>query len=659
MREAGHGHHTASAMIAIEAFKLAADKNAYPEQLKLVDTWQAKRLYWNASNWWNKGIADEAAGNDNYFVVDAGGFNPLLGESNGEIAAKSRSSHRSQGFGAAMQRGENLEYLYYLDGEKAKEDLFDGVITSWSDINGGEVIDNQIKEIINSFEPTAPQQSINQLIKLYNSINGMKNLPAHAAQKAEDVKEIIKACSGVFVEAIAADYSTTPNSKFTATVNLINRSSMTITAKLDGINENIQLNNNQFLEKEVTLTAPNSISQPYWLKKPYFGVFSVDQQEMIGMPENTAAVVVNYSLTINGTPLNYSTPVKYKWTDRVEGETYRPFIVSPKITAELNSTVLLFADNQSKELSLTVTANEDNSSGEISVLPPNGWKINQFKFNYNIEKKGQKQIFQFEITPPQEGSVGDITFKLNDGSELKSEQLIKYNHIEYQTLFNPLVAKAVKVDFKKAGTHIGYIVGSGDEIPENLREVGYTVDIIDANNLSGTDLNQFDAIIVGIRAYNVEEALKNSNLFLNEYVKKGGNVIVQYNTNRGLLTEDIGPYSFRISRERVTKEEAEVTFINPNAPVLNYPNKITKADFDGWVQERGLYFADEWDAHFTPILSWNDPNEKPQNGGLIIANYGEGHFVYTGISFFRQLPAAVPGAYRLLANIIALQKSKE
>lgn len=656
---AGHGHHTASAIIAIEAFKLAADKNAYPEQLKLVDTWQAKRLYWNASNWWNKGIAEEAAGDDNYFVIDAGGFQALLGESNGEIAAKSRSSHRSQGFGAAMQRGENLEYLYYLEGEKAKDDLFDGVITSWNQIKGGEAINKQIDDIIKSFEPTAPQQSIDQLIKLYHSINGMKNLPAHAAQKAEDIKAIIKACSGVFVEAIALDYSATPGSTINASVNLINRSSIPLSVKVDGIAEPIELTENKYIEKEISLTAPSSISQPYWLKKPYFGVFTVDKQELIGMPENPAALTIDYSLNIKGTQLNYSCPLKYKWTDRVEGEIYRSFIVSPKVTAELNSNVFLFADNQSKEMSLIVKANEDNSSGEISVLPPNGWMINQSRFNYKLAKKGEKQIFKFEVTPPTEGSVGDIIFKLNDGSDLKSEQLIKYNHIEYQTLFDPLIAKVVKVDFKKAATHIGYIMGSGDEIPENLREVGYTVDLIEADNLSGSNLAQYDAIIVGIRAYNVSESLKNANIFLNEYVKNGGNVIVQYNTNRGLVTEEIGPYPFRISRERVTKEEAVVEFINPNAPVLNFPNKITTTDFDAWVQERGLYFADEWDEHYTPILSWNDPGEKPQNGGLIIANYGEGHFVYTGISFFRQLPAAVPGAYRLLANIIALQKTKE
>ncbi len=653
---AGHGHHTASAMIAIEAFKLAADENAYPEQLKLVDTWQVKRLYWNASKWWNKAIAEEAAENDKYYVVDAGGYSSLLGESNGEIAAKSRSSHRSQGFGAAMQRGENLEYLYHLEGEKAINDLFDGVHTSWKSIKGGDKIQTQIDAIIANFKPNQPQHSIAGLVKLYNSIKANKYLTPHATQKLADIQNIIKACSGVFVEALAADFSGTENSEVEVSAQLINRSGVDVKATFSNVEGNIALPKNQLIEKEFSVLAPREISQPYWLTTPYFGVFGVEDQELIGLPESPAAVNLDYQLTFEGTTFNYSTPLLYKWTDRVEGEIYRRFIVSPKVTGEFSSNVLLFADEQPKEVSLIIKAHADNSSGQASLMIPEDWKTSAFLFDYNISEKGQKQVFKFTVTPPAGASVGDISIKLNNGKELKSEQLIKYNHIEYQTLFDPLVAKAVKVDFKREGDRIGYIMGSGDEVPNNLKEVGYTVELIEADNLNAVDLSVYDAIIIGIRAYNTTEALKNGNLFLNDYVKNGGNVIVQYNTNRGLVTENIGPFDFQISRKRVTKEEAEVTFIDPNAAVLNYPNKLTKADFDGWVQERGLYFADEWDEHFTPILSWNDPDEDALEGGLIVANYGEGHFVYTGISFFRQLPAAVPGAYRLMSNIIGLGK---
>lgn len=652
---AGHGHHTASAIIAIEAFELAADKNAYPEQLEFVDTWQVKRLYWNASNWWNKGIAEEAAGNDNYYVVDAGGYSPLLGESNGEIAAKSRSSHRSQGFGAAMQRGENLEYLYYLAGEKAKDDLFDGVNTTWSSIEGGKKIQQKINTIIEEFNPNAPEKSISGLVKLYQTIKSNKNLTPHAEQKLTDIQEIIKACSGVFVEAITADYSETAGNEVKVSAQLINRSGIDVKAAFANVGGSFALPKNQLIEKEFSVLSPQEISQPYWLKTPYFGVFEVENQELIGLPESPAAINLDYQLTFEGTTFSYATPLVYKWTDRVEGEIYRRFIVTPQVTGEFSSNVLLFADEQPKEVSLIIKAHADNSSGQASLMIPDGWKTSAFIFDYNIAKKDQKQVFKFTITPPAGASVGDLYVKLNNGKELKSEQLIKYNHIEYQTLFDPLVAKAVKVDFKRDGDRIGYIMGSGDEVPNNLKEVGYTVDLIEADNLNAVDLTVYDAIIIGIRAYNTTEALKNGNLFLNDYVKNGGNVIVQYNTNRGLVTEDIGPYKFRISRERVTKEEAEVTFIDTNAAVLNYPNKLTKVDFDGWVQERGLYFADEWDENFYPVLSWNDPDEEAQNGGLIIANYGKGHFVYTGISFFRQLPAAVPGAYRLIANIIALE----
>jgi hypothetical protein len=208
------------------------------------------------------------------------------------------------------------------------------------------------------------------------------------------------------------------------------------------------------------------------------------------------------------------------------------------------------------------------------------------------------------------------------------------------------------------GKRIGYIEGAGDKVIPALSLMGYEVIIIREKDITPEYLKQFDAIITGVRAYNVHKYLSDRNDVLNEYVKNGGNLIVQYNTNSfvGPNNATIGPLKFRISRERITDETSPVRFLLPQHQVFNYPNKITPADFENWIQERGIYFADQLDNAFVTPLAMNDPNEKEHNGSLIIANYGKGKFVYTGLVFFRQLPAGVQGAYRLLANIIALNK---
>jgi hypothetical protein len=237
---------------------------------------------------------------------------------------------------------------------------------------------------------------------------------------------------------------------------------------------------------------------------------------------------------------------------------------------------------------------------------------------------------------------------------------IKHEHIPIINYFRQATHSHKNFAYTIAGKNIGYIVGAGDKVPEALQQMGYAVTLLSEKEVAGMDLAQFDAIISGVRAYNTAEWLNGQYSKLMKYVEDGGNLIVQYNTSSqiGPVRANIGPYNFGISRTRITDENAAVTFLKPEHPVLNFPNKLTADDFKGWIQERSIYHADNWSDKYEPLLSMADPGEAPQNGSLIVAKHGKGFFTYTGLVFFRELPAGVPGAYRLLANLIALNKLK-
>lgn len=276
-----------------------------------------------------------------------------------------------------------------------------------------------------------------------------------------------------------------------------------------------------------------------------------------------------------------------------------------------------------------------------------------------IANKGQKQRLIFTVLPPKEQSEGLLTPMVYIGDSVYTKELIEidYDHIPFQTVLLPSQSKIVRLDIKKRGQNIGYIEGAGDVVPESLRQIGYSVAILKPEDISAENLKRFDAIVVGIRAYNTVEELKFKQQLLFDYVAQGGNMIVQYNTSRGIKVDQIAPYDLKLSRDRVTDEYADVRLLATDHEVLNVPNKITGKDFEGWTQERGLYFPGEWSSEFTPILSMNDEGESPKIGSLLVAKHGKGHYIYTGLSFFREFPAGVSGAYRLFANILSLGKN--
>jgi hypothetical protein len=349
--------------------------------------------------------------------------------------------------------------------------------------------------------------------------------------------------------------------------------------------------------------------------------------------------------------------VVYKKNDPEIGETYIPFTVLPEVTTEFVNKVVIFNDNQPRQFKVKLIAQTDNIKGTLVLKVAKNWHVEPSSIYFNKLRKNDEETQIFTIFPPknEDNTTLEAVFYINDKKYNQELIEINYPHIPKQTILQPSTSKLVKLDIQTKGKNIGYINGAGDEVGLNLENLGYKVTTIKPSDISIDNLQNFDAILIGIRAFNVIDELAFKNKILFEYVNNGGNLIVQYNTNRGLVTNDIAPFELKISRDRVTNENAKMSFLAPDHAVLNTPNKITSKDFEGWVQEQGLYYPDEFATEFTPILQANDDGETPTKGALLIAKYGKGNYIYTGLSFFRELPEGVSGAYRLLANIIGLE----
>lgn len=658
-----HGHHTASAILAEEAFYAAADKSMFPEQLDFVDVWQPKRLLWNTT-WWFYG--DESRFDQTGLIpVEVGGYNSLLGRSYTEIAAVSRSMHSSQGFGAPQVRGSDIEYLEPIIG--GSQPLFEGLDMSWSRVNGGKSIQKIIDKIIEAYDPENPENITQSLVDLYKRL---QEIPKGywRDKKMQEVKELIQATMGLYLEAYAEQYSSSPGEPVAFTIEVTNRSG--VAAKLLKFHNNannvdstvggpLVYNQPLLLKSHFTLPQDMSYSQPYWLDAPYgIGMYEVGEQEMIGKPENDRPITFDLSIDILGEVFDFTLPLVYKTTDPAIGDVYRPFEVIPPVYMNLNEEVYVFPDEEPKNIQVLVGAGKDNIKGSLSLDVPAGWVVSPTTIDVSIPAKGGEQTALFSVIAPPSADATELkaTFTMDGITYSNSKIAIDYDHIAKQTLFPPAKAKIVRLDLEKRGSRIGYIMGAGDNIPASLQQLGYNVDLLNEDILMYDRLKVYDAVILGVRAYNTIDKLKFHQPVLMDYVQKGGTVIVQYNTNFRLVTEHMGPYPFSVSRERVTVEGAPVRFLLPEHPILNYPNKITHEDFENWVQERGLYFPDEWSDEYEAPVSSNDPGEQPLDGGILVAKYGKGYYIYTSYSWFRELPAGVPGAFRIFTNMISIGK---
>ncbi|AIM61944.1 LmbE family protein [Cellulophaga lytica] len=666
-----HGHHTTSAMLSVEAFDLVNDANAYPEQLKLTETWQPKRMFFNTS-WWFYG-SEEAfnkADKSKLMKLDVGVFYPILGVSNNEIAALASSQHLCQGFGRISTRGSQDEYIELLKGDMPKgDDIFEGINTTWSRIDGGDAIGKILNKVEENFNFKNPSSHLPELIEAYKLLQ--KSTDKHWKNiKSKELENIITAVAGLYLEANANYTNSTPSGNFKVSIEALNRSTANIVLKSVNVGTttltpNILLENNtkENLTLDVAVPENTKYTSPYWLmEKGTLGMYTVKDKKLIGKPETPRAFNADFELSINNYTLTITKPVVYHYSKPDKGELYRPFEVLPEASVGIKDKVIIFSDESSKQIPVTVKALADDISGEIELTFSKGWKVANVKQNFNIKKRGDSKTIIFTVTPPNSESEGSIlpVVKIN-GKELNKELVvISYDHIPTQSVLLPSEAKVVRLDIKKTGKNIGYITGAGDKIPESLEQIGYNVSIIDPNNINTASLKGFDAIVVGIRAYNVVDQLKFKQHFLLDYVKNGGNLVIQYNTagRSKLGVDNIAPYPLELSRDRVTNEFAEVTILAKDHPVVNTPNKITPNDFNNWVQERGLYFPNKWGKEFTPILAMADKGEEAKKGSILIAAYGKGNYVYTGISFFRELPAGVPGAYKLFANLLSLPKKK-
>jgi len=648
---AGHGHHAASAILAKEAFYAAADPKRFPEQLKYVKTWQAKRIFWNTFNF---GGTNTTA--DDQLKLDVGVYNPLLGKSYGEIAAESRSNHRSQGFGSARQRGASTEFFSFTAGEPAKKDLFEGINNTLSRDKGLAKAQQLIDEINTTYNAANPALSITKLLQLKTLV---KNLPF----KHQLLDELILACAGLWLETSASESAYAVSDSIPVTISAISRVKagfplkITIRELKSGINAVLVPDEMVSLTKKIA-ASQIGITQPYWLEKKHpIGSYVIDSLNFLGMPVAPAPVGGTFMISFGDQFVDVVRPIVYKSTDPVRGEIYEPLVVAPPVTATMAEKAFVFNNNSAKKINVQLHSFKKNAAGVLMPKVPEGWKVSPEKIDFSLTK-GEERNIEFTVTPAGKISSGEFSFTVTvDGKPYhQGLKVLSYDHIPTQTLFPFAEAKVEKIDLKFGGKKIGYIAGAGDLIPESLVQIGYTVTRLSEKQIINSDLSEFDAIITGVRLYNINDQIAAMQPKLMDYVKNGGVLLVQYNVNSPLKIQELGPYPFKITRDRTTEEDAKVSFLAPNHPALNFPNKITDQDFEGWIQERGLYFARDIDTHYTPILQMHDTGEENNNGSLLVADYGKGKFVYTSLAFFRELPAGVPGAYRLFVNLISKDK---
>ncbi|HET6767251.1 MAG TPA: PIG-L family deacetylase [Chitinophagaceae bacterium] len=667
--EGGHGHHTASAILANEAFAAAADPSRFREQLKYVQPWQVKRILWNTFNFGNTNTQRE-----DQYKLDVGGYNPLLGKSYGEIAAESRSQHKSQGFGVPAGRGEALEYFTATKGEQPKNELLEGIDVSWKKIAGGEAIEKMVNDLANSFDFLHPEKSVKGLVLLYKALEAMP-VNSWKSKKQDETLRLIEQCSGLWIDVFTNEQFAVQTDSIRFNFQFNNRLGVNTSVKgfsVDGYDSVMNLpltrNRNINFSKTFFVPAAKPITQPYWLEnKMEPGYFNVNDQTKIGVPDVQPGYVVNVKANIEGEDFNFSRAVKYKFTDPVRGELYWPLVVVPPvlITPSEDLKIVLNGNNKVNG-SVALKGLKKDFTGKIVALSAIDMKpVANVSFSaQHIRVNSKNQVVGVNYLSSNIKASNTILIAVTDttGNNLiKSDRHeVKYDHIPPINYFHDAEVALKVLNMETYGKKVGYIVGAGDKVPEALEQMGYEVNRLNLKEISKNPLDKFDAIIVGVRAYNTLDWIGSYYDKLMKYVEQGGNLIVQYNTNNFIsnVRSKIGPYDFTITRNRVTDENAPVTFLKPEHPALNFPNKITQDDFKGWIQERSIYDASDTTGKFEKILAMNDPGEKPDDGSLLIAKYGRGYFTYTGLVFFRELPAGVPGAYRLLANLIALNRKK-
>ena len=660
-----HGHHIASAILAKEALEASGDPSKFPEQLKYTTVWKPKRVVWNRYSRTNQPLSEEEK--RSLAQMEIGDYNTYLGKSYTELAGISRSMHKSQGFGDSEDRGRFTQYFELLAGEPAQKDLFEGIDLSWNRIPGGAEVGKILDRASKNFNPAKPADTVPDLLAAYREISKIEKNPWAETKKA-DVLEAIRACTGLWLEAIAAQDSASPGSEIQVDATAILRSEFPLqlesvqigSRRADGATAPLTYNNPVTKKLNVSIASNANYSHPYWLGESSKPFSPVKDQLLIGRPEAPTSLEAQFVIMSGTDKLVFTEPVLFRRVDPVRGETYKAFAIVPEVALNIQDPVAVFGDMEPKKIRVQAISGSAVVESEVRLILPNGWKSEPTSLPFTSTVKDETKILTFNVRPANGATSGEFRAEATIGDRKISNGkiTIDYPHIPVQTLFPPSKGQIIRVDLKKAGKNLGYIAGSGDAIPEALQQIGYQVTPLTDDALASKDLSQYDAILVGIRAYNTRTALKDVQDRLLQYVEQGGTMVVQYQTSQDLVTQKLGPYSFQLSRKRVSVEDAPVTILAQNHSLMNFPNRITQSDFDGWVQERGLYFPDQWDPKYETVFSSADPNEEQLPGGTLFTRYGKGTYIYTAYSWFRELPAGVPGAYRLFVNMISAGKSQ-
>jgi LmbE family N-acetylglucosaminyl deacetylase len=683
-----HGHHLASAILAREAFHAAADPKRFPTQGK---PWKTARLLHNVSTWMLR-FTKRKIDLSRHLKVDIGGYNPLHGRSYGEIAASSRSMHKSQGFGFAPQRGHHNEYFQHLEGSPAKTDLLDQIDTSWSRIPGGEAMIKPLHEALTAYQPHAPHLAIPPLLE---ALRILDTLPAdpRLLERRHSLRRIIAACAGLFLDARSPSPSVTPQSRHLITLLAINRSPIPIEIEAitfhDGTRlklDNKPLPFHKLWRRRTPLTIPAdaAISAPFWMQERVgqAGIYPVKEPHLRHTPVEIAPLWVRFDLRIYGQALSFSRILRYAKTDPVRGEIYRRTEIAPPFTATPESNVLMFPNGQTQQIAITLQPHQSGQEAELSFLLPKGWRVSPPSLRIQSENSLAPQRYLFTLSPPTHKPTTQPTDKLNNKSSHhpttkptdkprdlfaipkitvagRSYNIAEYNldypHIPPTTVFRRPHIRLVPYEQTLPQGRFAYIQGAADRIPESLRQIGLPIEVLSENQIAAADLRPYRAILLGIRAFNANPTLRRYIQRFWDYTAQGGTLIVQYNVHIPWrpLRAPVAPLPLKLGRGRVTDENAKISLLDPQHPIFHHPHKITPLDFSGWVQERGLYFSPSWDPAFKPLLRMQDPDEPPQDGSLLIAPYQKGTYIYTGLAFFRQLPAGIPGAYRFLLNLLS------
>jgi LmbE family N-acetylglucosaminyl deacetylase len=685
----GHGQHQASAILGKEAFTAAADKSRFPEQLRYVAPWQAKRLMWNAFTFTPE-QEKEAEAAKIRVETDTGVYDPVLGKSYGEIAGISRSEHRSQGMGSSERKGPSRNFFMTVAGDAARKDLFDGIDITWTRVPGGAPIGAILGKVRQEFNPEHPERLIPDLSEARQMIAALaaeknaaeKNL--WAQRKLTELDETIALCAGLWVDAEADRYAAVPGGKMKVTISAINRSSVSesdVTVRITGpgadqiVKLEGALEYNVPVTRAVDLTIPASTpySQPFWLATPRSkDRYEIADQQLIGRADSLPVMTATFEVKTGEQLISLTRPVRYRYVDRVRGELTRPLTIVPAVAVNLPQPVLVFTNEKPRKIEVLLHANVPQAQGDLHIEADPGWEVEPSVRPFELKAEDEEQLESFTVTPLKFGpeTTGPAHFRVYatvGGVEIKSGlQVIGYEHIPPQTVSAPSQGLLRKAPLTVLAKNIGYIMGAGDEVPNSLRQMGCDVTMLTDSDLAAGDFSRFDAIVTGVRAYNTRPALAANEQHVLDYVKNGGTLLVQYNVAEDrrftpgapITLDHIGPYPLKVGRERVTVEEAPVEFLNVDGPILRAPNKISNKDFDGWIQERGLYFASEWDSHYQTVIETHDPGEKALPGGMLYTRYGKGVYIFSSYSWFRQLPAGVPGAYRIFANLLSAGKAQ-